>query len=176
MEVGPLLEVTGSPCFFRIGGLSMAEPPIKITLESAEFTTDVTPGIRSRLLSCLRSDPQHILPKYRGGRDGKEVEAIQQALKKINATWPAEMKMPEITDKGGRIRTNDGCRRAEVQGSQRHPTHWAAARRHPSAARCGARKRSATTSRNGSSSRACRISAAYTVSRKAACGAGQRRV
>ncbi|WP_407183431.1 peptidoglycan-binding protein [Bradyrhizobium centrosematis] len=79
----------------------MAEPPIKITLESAEFTTDVTPGIRSRLLSCLRSDPQHILPKYRGGRDGKEVEAIQQALKKINATWPAEMKMPEITDKAG---------------------------------------------------------------------------
>jgi hypothetical protein len=86
---------------FRIGGLSMAVPPIKPTLESAEFTTDVTPGIRTRLLSCLRSDPHHILPKYRGGSDGKEVEAIQQALKKINATWPSEMKMPEITDKAG---------------------------------------------------------------------------
>ena len=79
----------------------MAEPPIKATLESAEFTTDVTPGIRTRLLSCLRSDPKHILPKYRGGTNGAEVEAIQKALKKINATWPAEMKMPEITDKAG---------------------------------------------------------------------------
>jgi hypothetical protein len=56
--------------------LSTTEPPIKATLESAEFTTDVTPGIRTRLLSCLHSDLHHILPKYRGGTDGKEVEYI----------------------------------------------------------------------------------------------------
>lgn len=79
----------------------MAEPQIKPALESAEFTTEVTPNVRTRLESCLRSDPAHIKPKSRGGQDGPHVEALQKALKKINATMPPELKVPDIVDKPG---------------------------------------------------------------------------
>ena len=41
------------------------------------------------------------MPKSYGGQNGPHVEAIQKALKKINATWPAESKMHDITDPPG---------------------------------------------------------------------------
>jgi hypothetical protein len=79
----------------------MVEPRIKPALESAEFTTEVTPSVRARLESCLRSDPAHIMPKSRGGQDGPQVEAVQKALKKINAALPLELKIGDITDAAG---------------------------------------------------------------------------
>ena len=79
----------------------MVEPRIKPAFESAEFTTEVTPSVRARLESCLRSDPAHIPPKSRGGQDGPHVEALQKALKKINAALPLELKIGDITDAAG---------------------------------------------------------------------------
>ena len=79
----------------------MAEPRIKPTLESSDFTTEVPSSVRTRLESCLRSDPAHILPKARGGQDGAHVEAVQKALKKINAALPSELKIGDITDAAG---------------------------------------------------------------------------
>jgi peptidoglycan hydrolase-like protein with peptidoglycan-binding domain len=79
----------------------MAEPRIKPALESAEFTTEVTPSVRTRLESCLRSDPAHIMPKSRGGQDGPHVEALQKALKKIKAASPPELGMLDIIDPPG---------------------------------------------------------------------------
>jgi hypothetical protein len=79
----------------------MAEPRIKPALESVEFTTEVTPSVRTRLESCLRSDPAHIMPKSRGGQDGPHVEAVQKALRKINAALPPELKIGDVTDAAG---------------------------------------------------------------------------
>ena len=76
----------------------MAEPRIKPALESAEFTTEVTASVRTRLESCLKSDPAHIMPKSRGGQDGPHVEALQKALMKIKAASPPELKMLDIAD------------------------------------------------------------------------------
>jgi hypothetical protein len=79
----------------------MVEPRIKPALESVEFTVEVTPTDRTRLGNCLQSDGAHIMPKSRGGPDGTHVEAVQKALKKINASLPPELKIGDISDSPG---------------------------------------------------------------------------
>lgn len=71
-------------------------PHIKTALKSPELTADQSPGVRVRLNSCLSSDGAHIVPRS----SGPEVQAIQNALKKIRAARP-DLALPDITDTPG---------------------------------------------------------------------------
>jgi hypothetical protein len=71
-------------------------PHIKTALKSRELTADQPPGVRLRLNSCLSSDGAHIVP----GSSGPEVQAIQNALKKISAAR-LDLALPDIMDKAG---------------------------------------------------------------------------
>jgi hypothetical protein len=73
-------------------------PHIKSALKSSELTADQPTDVRVRLNSCLSSDGAHIVP----GSSGPEVQAIQNALKKISAAR-RDLALPDITDRPGQF-------------------------------------------------------------------------